>query len=188
MPQPYKTVSLIGLLSVLPWISKSAALPKNTPTTVDQVELQRYTGLWYELARLPVFFQKADELATAEYELEADGTVGIINTAIKPDGSSRAVTGSAVPVAGSNNTKLKVSIDNFFAKLFGSPPAYGNYWILKLEPDYSIVLVGSPKRKTLWILARTPEISQNKLESYITHARTLGYATSKLIINNGKFK
>jgi apolipoprotein D and lipocalin family protein len=188
MVRPNKLLALFSTLIICPCLSVSGATPKDAPPTVDQVDLQHYTGLWYELARLPVFFQKANELATAHYELQPDGTLGIVNTAIKTDGSSRAVTGTAVPVTGSKNTKLKVTIDNFFAKLFGSPPAYGNYWILDLEPDYSIALVGSPKRKTLWLLARTPEISQAKLNSYIAHAEALGFDTSKLIINNGKFQ
>jgi apolipoprotein D and lipocalin family protein len=163
------------------------ALPEDPPPTVQSVDLSRYTGLWYELARLPVFFQKGNELALAEYEINDEGTIDLVNTALAPDDSKRSVTGTAVPVAGSNNTKLKVSIDNFFAKLFGSPPYYGNYWILKLESDYGIALVGSPNRKTLWLLAKTPEISQEKLDNYINYAKELGFDTNNLIVNNGKF-
>ncbi|MGZ0655853.1 lipocalin family protein [Coraliomargarita sp. W4R53] len=187
MSKSYKTIALLASLIALSLFSACRSLPKDPPQTVAQVDLERYTGLWHELARLPVFFQKADELATAEYTLQADGSVGLINTAIKKDGSTRSVTGTAVPVVGSNNAKLKVSIDNFFAKIFGSPPDFGNYWILKLEADYSIALVGSPNRKTLWLLAKTSEITQAKFDSYVSYAQELGFETSDLIINNGNY-
>ncbi|MDQ8195899.1 lipocalin family protein [Coraliomargarita algicola] len=173
------------LLLGLSFFTACRALPEDPPATVESVDLNRYTGLWHELARLPVFFQKDNERATAEYVMNDAGNIDLVNTAIAPDGSQRSVTGTAVPVAGSNNAKLKVSIDNFFAQIFGSPPDYGNYWILKLESDYSIALVGSPNRKTLWLLAKTPEIPASKLQAYIAYAETLGYEVSELIINNG---
>jgi apolipoprotein D and lipocalin family protein len=162
-------------------------MPDDPPETVSSVDLEAYTGLWYELARLPVPFQRREELATARYRLNDAGTVDLVNTAIRPDGSERSVTGTAVPVDGSDNTRLKVTIDNFFARLFGSPPPYGNYWILKLEPDYSVALVGSPDRDTLWLLAREPEIPGALLNRYIDHARDAGYAVDRLIVNNGEF-
>ena len=120
----------------------------------------------------------------ADYSLQKDGTVALVNTAIEPNGSTHSVTGSAVPVEGSQNAKLKVTIDNFFAKLFGSPPDYGNYLIFALESDYSIAMVGSPDRKTLWLLSRQPQIPAEQLDQYINRATNLGFATSKLIYNN----
>lgn len=160
-------------------------VPDNAPATVESVDLERYQGLWYELARLPVIFQRDRDRSTAEYELMDDGSVSIINTSISPRGRTRSVTGSAVPVEGTNNTRLKVNIDNFFARTFGSSPEFGNYWILKLEPDYSLALVGSPDRNTLWLLSREPSIPQEKFEQYIDAAEAAGYDTDDLIINNG---
>jgi apolipoprotein D and lipocalin family protein len=160
------------------------ALPENPPPTVDRVDLERYTGLWYELARLPVPFQEDNERATAEYRLRDDGTIDLINTAIKPDGSTRSVTGTAVPVPGSNNSRLRVTIDNFFAELFGSPPDYGNYWVLKLAPDYSIALVGSPDRDSLWLLAREKTIPLETMQRYMDRAAELGYSTDAMIVHN----
>jgi len=129
-------------------------------------------------------FQKADETATAEYTLNNAGSLDLINTALAADGSTRSVTGKAVPVEDSNNAKIKVTIDNFFAKLFGSPPEYGNYWVLKLADDYSVALVGSPNRKTLSLLAREPKIPVSTLEAYLAHARELGFDTESVILNN----
>ena len=108
----------------------------------------------------------------------------MVNTAIQPDGSTDSVTGTAVPVEGSNNAKLKVTINNFFAKLLGSPPEYGNYWILKLEPDYSVALLGSPDRDTLGSLAREPQVPDALFEAYIQLAKKAGYDTDQRIVNN----
>ncbi|MBC2604382.1 lipocalin family protein [Puniceicoccus vermicola] len=172
------------LLLGLVLLSSCQSLPNNPPPTVKAVELDRYTGLWHEVARLPVFFQDEDERATAEYSLNDNGTIALVNTAIAPDGSTRSVTGHAVPVPGSENTRLEVTIDNFFAKIFGSSPDFGNYWIFKLESDYSVALVGSPNRKTLWLLAREPQIPDEQLRQYIDYASQLGFDTDKLILNN----
>lgn len=181
------SLRLLLLLPMVTFLPGCHSLPENPPQPVHSVDLERYTGLWYEIARLPVPFQRADELATAEYRLNEEGTIDLLNTAIKPDGSRRSVTGSAVPVEGSRNSKLKVTIDNFFAKLFGSSPSYGNYWILKLEKDYSVALVGSPNRKTLWLLARDPEIPAALLETYLDAAENAGFPAEDLILNNGEF-
>lgn len=179
-------LTCIGLCAcAIVCLSACDSLPADPPKTVATVDLQKYSGLWYEIARLPVPFQKADDQATAKYTLTRAGSVGLINTAIAPDGTTHSVTGNAIPVPGSNNTKLKVTIDNFFAKLFGAPPDYGNYWVLKLADDYSIALVGSPSRKSLWLLARTPQVPTATLEQYLQHARTHGFTTDTIIINNG---
>ena len=181
-----KPASIVLLCAGLA-LTGCSSLPENPPQTVESVDLERYTGLWYEIARLPVPFQKADELATAEYRLTDKGTIHLVNTAIKPDGSKRSVTGTAVSVEGSNNSRLKVTIDNFFARLFGSPPDYGNYWILKLDPQYQVALVGSPDHETLWLLSRAPKIEEAILQSFISHAAEAGYPTGELILNNGEF-
>lgn len=176
--------AFVCLLFVSTLIVGCDSLPENPPQTVDQVDLQKYAGLWYEIARLPVIFQKADERATAEYSLNPNGHIALVNTAYEQSGENRSVTGTAVPVKNSGNAKLKVTIDNFFAKLFGSPPDYGNYWILKLDTDYRYVLVGSANRKTLWLLARTPQIPEPIFQDYIAHAAQAGYDTTRLIVNN----
>jgi len=163
----------------------NASLPEDPPNTVESVDLERYAGLWYEVARLPVFYQDDDEMAKAEYSLNDEGTIDVVNTAIHADGSSQKVTGTAEPVPGSNNAKLRVSIDNFFARLFGSPPDYGNYWVLKLDSDYRMALVGTPDRDALWLLSRTPTMEKDDLKEYIDYAESQGYDTSRLIINNG---
>lgn len=181
MPGMKKMILLPFLVGLCLLLTGCDSLPENPPATVESVDLSRYAGLWHEIARLPVVFQKDNERATAEYSLTDEGTVALVNTAIAPDGRTRSVTGTAVPVEASHNARLKVSIDNFFARLFGSPPEFGNYWILKLDPAYQVALVGSPDRKTLWLLAREPRIDPAVLEAYIRHVEQAGYPTGRLL-------
>ena len=173
----------LALLLSITFCAGCQSLPEDPPEVVDAVALERYTGLWYEIARLPVFFQDAEDAATARYTLNAEGNIDLINTAIQPDGSKQSVTGTAVPVPGSNGAKLRVTIDNFFAKLFGSPPEYGNYWILELADDYSMALVGSPDRESLWLLSRTPEVSEDRVDQYLDVAREKGYPVNDILMH-----
>ena len=147
------------------------------PPTVSSVDLQRYAGLWYEIARYPNGFERNCTGVTAEYALNDDGTIAVTNTCFKNslDGKKDVAHGRARVVKGSNNSKLKVK----FAPAW-VPFAEGDYWILALEDDYSAVLVGSPDGKYLWILAREPQLDISTLDALKTRAKDLGYDTAPL--------
>jgi len=140
--------------------------------TVQKVDIQKYQGTWYEIARFEHFFEKGCKNVTATYELKKDGKIKVINkcTDIK-DGEKKEATGVAYAVD-STNSKLKVS---FFR------PFYGDYWILDLADDYSYVVVGSPSRELLWILSRTKEISEKRKEMILEKLPALGFNQSKFI-------
>ncbi|AZY50518.1 lipocalin family protein [Bordetella avium] len=140
--------------------------------TVDHVDLDRYMGRWYEIAHLPMFFQRncvGD--TTAEYSQNTDGTVSVTNRCRTKNGSIDAATGTATVVADSGNAKLEVS---FFR------PFKGDYWIIGLDPEYRWAVVGSPNRKTLWVLARTPELAPADLQQALNIAKSQGYDLSEL--------
>lgn len=139
---------------------------------VEQVDLDRYAGRWYEIAHLPMFFQRncvGD--TTAEYTRNADGTVGVTNRCRDKNGDIDAATGTATVVEGSGNAKLEVS---FFK------PFKGDYWIIGLDPEYRWAVVGAPSRKTLWILARAPKLEPQALEQALAIAKSQGYDLSEL--------
>ena len=123
----------------------------NTPLqTVNSVDLNKYLGKWYEIYRLPNWFEDDDRVTvTAEYGLRDDGGVSVLNTCHKASKKEEA-RGIAKIVEGSSNSKLRVS---FFR------PFYGDYWILDLASDYSWVLIGEPAGKYFWILARDKKLS-----------------------------
>ena len=152
----------------------------NAPATAGVVDLSRYTGRWHELARLPMPFQKANEAAIAEYGTNADGTISVHNIAIRPDGSQRDIRGYAKVLNPPENTKLTVRFKTWFGPLIPVPKE-GNYWILYVDEQYQEAIVGTPNRKYLWLLARTPTISEARYAMLVARADQLGFDTSRLL-------
>ncbi len=148
------------------------------PQTVQQVDLAKYTGTWYEIARFPMYFQrKCASDVTATYGQLSNGNVSVLNQCRKADGSMMSSTGEASAV-NRTNTKLKVS---FLPQgLRWIPFTKGDYWVLKLDDNYQTALVGGPNRKYLWILSRTPHLDEKTYQEYVAAARQQGFDVSKL--------
>ncbi|GAA4383032.1 lipocalin family protein [Hymenobacter koreensis] len=142
--------------------------------TVHHVNLSRYAGLWYEIARLPQYFEKGCHYVTAEYRPLADGRLEVINTCHKGEihGPVKKARGVARAVDPQTNAKLKVQFQW---------PFEGDYWILALDPEYQFALVGSPDRKGLWILSRTPHMPLSTRRTLVTMAQGKGFPVDKLI-------
>jgi apolipoprotein D and lipocalin family protein len=149
---------------------------------VAPVDLHRYAGLWHEQARLPNRFQKhCTGPVTAEYTPLPDGTVEVRNRCILSDGNFDEAVGSArvVLVAGQPGAgRLEV---RFAPEWLGWLPAvWGDYWILKLDRDYQVALVGTPNRKYLWVLSRAPRLDDAALQAELDYARTLGFDVDRI--------
>jgi apolipoprotein D and lipocalin family protein len=143
------------------------------PQPAKSVEISRYLGRWYELARYEQGFQKDCEGVTADYALRPDGKISVLNKCRKPDGKLKDANGKAKVVDTATGAKLKVSF-------FG--PFYGDYWVLDRAEDYSWSIVGEPSGRYLWILSREANPGQAKLDELIGRAKALGYDTSVLRI------
>ena len=134
---------------------------KGEPVTVNHVDLQRYIGLWYEIAKIPNRFQKqCARNTTATYSLNEDGTIKVINRCVQEDGSEDKAAGIARVVDVESNAKLEVS----FVSIFGFHLFWGDYWIIGLDEDYRYVVVGSPTRKYGWILCRDKIMSEEMFQ------------------------
>lgn len=159
---------------LLPAASTLGAAELPPLRVAPSVDLARYAGKWYEIARLPNWFQRACAAdITATYTLRPDGKVQVLNTCRKGDGKLKSAKGTARTVGGSEpNTKLKVT---FFW------PFSGDYWIVDLDPDYQWVLVGEPKRNYVWILARTATMDGRVYESILKKAAAEGFDITRLI-------
>jgi apolipoprotein D and lipocalin family protein len=150
--------------------------------TVEKVDLSRYSGKWFEIARFPQWFQSNCISATAEYSRNPDGSIKVLNTCIRKDHTTRSVTGSALPVdATASRLKVKFT-DSWVSKLIPIPDD-GNYWIIEITPGYKEAIVGTPDRKFLWLLSRSPEISQRTMHHLKNTAAKQGFDTTKLVID-----
>ena len=163
-------VTVSGCAAVL---TKHAVGNAAVPQPVKPVELGRYLGRWYELARYEQAFQKDCDGVTADYALRPDGKLSVVNTCRKPDGSMKSAQGKAKIVDPVTNAKLKVSF-------FG--PFYGDYWVLDHADDYSWAIVGEGSGRYLWLLSREAEPGAAKLAALVQRAKALGYDTSMLRI------
>lgn len=140
--------------------------------TVDSVDLNRYLGKWYEIARYPNRFQKqCYSGTTALYTLREDGKITVLNSCRTADGKVNDAEGTARIADKPTNARLKVT---FFW------PFSGDYWIIGLDPEYRWAVVGEPSRKYLWILAREPYMSDADYTQALSIAREKGYDTGKL--------
>ncbi len=142
-------------------------------TVVPSVDLARYAGKWYEIARLPNWFQRGcASKSTATYTLRSDGKITVVNECRQADGRLKSVKGTArVADPHGPNTKLKVT---FFW------PFSGNYWIIDLDPDYRWAVVGEPRRDYLWILSRDPKMDEGLYRQIVGRIQEQGYDVSRL--------
>lgn len=150
------------------------------PRTVPLLDLHRYLGLWYEIARLPERHEPADYTdITATYSLNPNGTVRVDNRALDADGEPKQAVGEATVVEGSGNAKLDVTF--LPDGLQWIPFTTGDYWVLRVDDDYHTALVGTRNRKHLWLLSRTPTLDATTRGSFLDTAVREGYDLAKLI-------
>ncbi|MFI4919992.1 MAG: lipocalin family protein [Legionellales bacterium] len=155
--------------------------PKTPPVTpVQKIDINHYVGKWYEIARFPMYFQRhcaSDVIATYGVDKADSSKIIVDNQCRKSDGTVIQSIGQATPVDASNS-KLQVTFLPKFLRWL--PVGRAPYWILKIDADYQTALVGNPEHKYLWILSRTPQISETTYQSYMDEARRQGFDVSKL--------
>ncbi|HEY9534471.1 MAG TPA: lipocalin family protein [Mucilaginibacter sp.] len=157
-----------GLTSIaaLALYSKNKSL-----STVQYVELDKYLGKWYEIAAFPQRFELGCSHTTAEYSLNGDGSIRVINTCVK-DGKIKVANGRATVTDTQTNAKLAVQFQW---------PFKGKYWIIGLAHDYSYALVGHPNRKYLWVLGRKPEMDTQTYNYLVNLAANKGFDVRELV-------
>ena len=140
---------------------------------VRNFEPARYMGAWYEIARLPQYFERDMDEVKAQYTLNADGTINVLNSGVK-DGKPKSITGKAKlkhPDADPQTGELRVS---FFW------PFYSDYRVIELAPDYSYAVVTAGSRDYLWVLARKPTMEKEQLDGILNRAREHGFDLGEL--------
>ncbi len=159
-------------IAVCYFLSGCLAVPDGIEP-VDNFKLNRYLGDWYEIARLDHSFERGLEAVKAEYSLRDDGGIRVINSGRDSKSQvAQQAEGRAYFVEEPNLGHLKVS---FFGPFFGS------YVIFELDENYQYAFIAGNSRDYLWLLARTPEVSEELIDQFISRASLLGFDTSQLI-------
>lgn len=171
-------VTLVGA-TILRASAAVAGAADGPPETVAAVDLQRYAGTWFEVARFPNSFQdQCTGHVTASYTPLGDGRVRVVNRCRTGRGATTEAEGIARPVKGYANARLEVRFAPAWLSFL--PMVWGDYWVLALADDYTTAVVGSPDRKYLWLLARTPRVDAPTYERMRAAAAAQGYPVDRL--------
>jgi len=173
---------LIGVMFLMLPACASVDSVEALPTATS-VDLSRYAGKWYEVARLPMWAQRHCLQSTAEYSLLESGEIAVRNACVTAEGKEQSIEGKATIVDRAHRAKLNVVFDQWAAKLvaFFTSSDEGNYWILRVDPEYRHAIVGTPDREYLWILARTPSLPEDTYQELVAFSQRLGFTTENLI-------
>lgn len=176
-----KNIVCIAILFVATCNALAQDVTVRELAVVPFVDLQKYSGSWYEIARLPNRFQ-TDCVGdvTATYTLDGDKIV-VLNRCRKGGGEITEARGEARRANEDGpNSKLEVRFAPAFLSFL--PFVWGDYWIIGLAPDYSYEVIGEPDRKYLWILARTKTLPAETMQSILTNVERQGYGATNLIL------
>ena len=170
---------LLAVLALMPLAIIAQSNRTSDLKTVGKVDLKRYTGKWYEIARYPNKFQKqCVGNVTAQYTLKDNGRIEVRNQCAESDGTTSDVVGEAKVSDKDTNAKLKV---RFAPKAVSFLPfVWANYWIIDLGDDYEYSVVGEPKREYLWILSRNPQMSDEQYQKILRKVEEMGFLPGKL--------
>jgi apolipoprotein D and lipocalin family protein len=189
-PDPASTLLAVGLPLVEGWLAQRRGLTAEAAAplvTMPRVDLGRYAGRWYEVARLPATFEhRCAGQPTATYhplDPATDGAVlGIVNRCPAPDGEVQEARGVARLVPGSGGARLKVNLLPEWLQWLGAFPfAWADYWILHVDERYTEALVGNPGRTQLWVLSREAAPPPARIQALIERARQQGFPVERLV-------
>lgn len=148
--------------------------------SVESLDVQRYMGKWYEISHYPNWFQKKCQGASrAEYALKDNGEVQVVNRCRLENGENNVATAVGRQVGGPDSARLKVSFAPTWLSFI--PAVWGDYWVVDLDPEYSLVAVSEPKREYLWVLSRTPQVDAARYTALLARLEGQGFDTSKLV-------
>lgn len=184
MHMQHITVTLLLHLLIL-WIGQPVALASEPPplATVAALNVPRYMGRWYEIAKYPNRFQRKCVADTsAEYKLEPDGRVHVTNRCRMENGEWNEAVGMARQQVGdASSPKLEVRFAPAWLSFI--PAVWGDYWVIDLDLEYQLVAVSEPRRKYLWVLSRSPTVGQDAMAALLERLRRLGFDTNRLEIS-----
>lgn len=174
--------ALGGALLCAGLTAQAQTAPTSPPlpvTPIERLDVSRYLGRWYELAKLPNWFQKKCVADTsAEYRLLANGQLGVLNQCRTTSGEMQQANGVARQRAGGSTSQLEVRFaPQWLAWL---PLVWGTYWVVDLDADYTLAAVSEPEREYLWILARQPQLDPARKDALLQRLAAMGLPVDRL--------
>lgn len=167
------------LLAALVCLGAQAAEPPSPLATVPALDIPRYMGTWYEIAKYPNRFQKACIADTrAEYRLMPDRQVEVANSCREASGEIRTAVGAARQVGGPSSPTLQVRFAPAWLSFL--PLVWGDYWVIDIDSNYQLVAVSEPKREFLWVLSRSPQVDPAAYEALLGRLATQGFELRRL--------
>jgi apolipoprotein D and lipocalin family protein len=163
-----------SILTLLTMMIFSSAHSQKAPSVVSTVDLNRYKGKWYEIARLPNSFERKLKCTSATYTLREDGKITVLNAGNYITDPQKASSIKGVAWIPDKNSPAKLKVQFFW-------PFSGDYWIMYLDNDYRYVLVGDPSQKFLWILAREKKMDEPTYKMLLQKAIDNGYDVTSII-------
>jgi len=163
--------------------SASAQIDENSSpaplNTITALEVPRYLGTWYEIAKFPTWFQKKCVAnANANYRLNPDGNLEVVNRCELKNGETSVAIGQAKQIGLANSPKLKVRFAPAWLSFI--PAVWGDYWVIDLDDNYQLAVVSEPKRDYLWILSRTKTVEPKLYAELLARLSQKGFDLNKL--------
>lgn len=152
----------------------SSVQSQKVPSVVTTVDLKKYQGFWYEIARLPNYFERKLKCTSASYSLREDGKITVVNKGNYITSPEKSTSAKGVAWIPDKNSPAKLKVQFFW-------PFSGDYWIIYLDKDYRYVLVGEPALKYLWILCREKKLEDETYRMLLQKAVENGYDVKSII-------
>jgi apolipoprotein D and lipocalin family protein len=184
LKRPWLVIGLAAAtlqLASLKVAAQTAATPAALPavTTIAALDVPRYMGTWYEIAKFPNRFQaKCVANTRARYLAQTDGSVQVLNSCATADGSTIDALGKAIQVGAASSPQLQVRFAP--AWLSWLPQVWGDYWVIDLDADYQLAAVSDSKREYLWVLSRTPQVDPKTYAALINRLKAQYFEVHKL--------
>ena len=170
-----------SLLLGLALLASQAIAETPALTTIAALDVPRYMGTWYEIARTPNWFQKkCVGQSRADYQLQGDGSVQVINRCPLASGEMNEAIGQARQLGGPTSPKLEVRFAPAWLSFI--PAGWGDYWVVDIDEAYQWVIVSEPSRKYLWLLARQPRLTADLRQQLLQRLERLGFSTAQLLL------
>ena len=171
--------TLLALSAAFAHAAEAAPPPAPNLAPITSLDVPRYMGTWYEIAKYPNRFQKKCVADTrADYSVQPDGKLQVLNRCRQADGEMTVAVGAARQLGDSHSPKLEVRFAPAWLSFI--PAVWGDYWVIDLDPAYQLVAVSEPKREYLWVLSRTAQVAPAVYDALLARLASQGFDLKRL--------